>query len=110
MGGNATYWFINNKADAFAGFYTVSAMPRLANGSIKFSILTKEKPLYSINAKDDIVFPFNEVKAEYEQHKSEAPGWHFATTETGGHRFIYNKDGAIYLRSLLAPLLQATIK
>jgi len=103
MGGNATFWFINNKPDMFAGFYTFSAMP---GTTTKFSNLTKEKPLYSMNAMDDPVFPYTEVAATYQKYKNEAPGWHFATIENGGHRFIYTKDGAKYIRSILGNLLQ----
>ena len=103
MGGNATFWFINNRPDVFAGFYTFSAMP--AN-TTKFSSLTKGKPLYSMNAMDDPVFPYTEIAATYQKYKNEAPGWHFATIENGGHRFIYAKDGAKYIRSMLGNLLQ----
>ena len=105
MGGNATYWFINHKPDLFAGFYTFSAMPRSGSDPIKFSNLTKDKPLYSLNAKDDPVFPYSEAEAAYEQHKAEAPGWHFNVVESGGHRFIYNPGGEKHIKTLLTNLL-----
>ena len=105
MGGIATFWFISNKADVFAGFYTFSALPG-RSGSVDFTHLTKERPLYSMNAKDDQTFSFDEVQAIYEQHKKEAPDWHFNSVETGGHRFIYNPGGTSYVKSLLGNLLK----
>jgi len=106
MGGISTFWFISNKPDVFAGFYAFSAMPRLSDGAVKFSNITKDKPLYSMNAKDDPGFSFNEVREIYEQHKQEAPGWHFGSVETGGHRFIYANGGKEIVKGLLGNLLK----
>ncbi len=104
MGGIATFWFINNKPDIFAGFYTFSAVLRTSD-DIKFSNLTASKPLYSINAKDDPVFSYKEMEQTFQQHTNEAPGWHFSTVETGGHRFIYGKGGTHYVQSVIRELL-----
>lgn len=106
MGGNATFWFVNNKAEIFAGFYTFSAMPRLREGTIHFANITRDRPLYSMNAKDDAGFSFEEVKKLYEQHKSEAPGWSLDAVETGGHRFIYGDDGIKHVKALMGKLLK----
>ena len=107
MGGIATWWFITNKPDIFAGFYTFSAMPRLASGPVQFSNITKARPLFSMNAKDDPGFSYDEVHAIYEQHENEAPGWHFGSVETGGHRFIYNgNEGKEIVKKLLGNLLE----
>jgi len=103
MGGIATYWFINNRPEVFAGFYTVSALP---GADVKFSNITPQKPLYSINAKDDGTFPFSEVNKAHEQYKSKTSGWYFSTVETGGHRFIYANGGKIYLKKLVSDLMQ----
>jgi predicted peptidase len=105
MGGISTFWFINHKPDMFAGFYTFSAMPKLPGEAVKFSNITKEKPLYSMNATDDQGFPYTEVQGIYEQHKSEALGWNFGTAEKGGHRFIYGYGGAKYVQQLVGKLL-----
>ena len=102
MGGIATFWFVNHKADVFAGFYAFSAMPH----SLEFSHLSKDKPLYTMNAKDDQTFSYSEVMEIYEQHKKEAPDWHFNTIETGGHRFIYNPGGTSYVKSLIGSMLK----
>ena len=102
MGGNGTFWFVNNRPDVFAGFYTVSALP---SADVKFSNITPQKPLYSINAKDDGTFPFSEVNEAHEQYKSKTTGWHFSTVESGGHRFIYAKGGDQYLKTLIGNLL-----
>ena len=105
MGGIATFWFINNKPDIFAGFYTFSAVPR-ANGGVNFGNLSNGKPLYSLNAKDDPIFPYTEMQQAFEQHKNEAPGWHFSTVETGGHRFIYGAGGAHYVQTVIRQLVR----
>lgn len=110
MGGNATFWFINNKPEMFAGFYTFSAMPGSGSSTMKYTNITAQKPLYSINAKDDPVFPYTDVEAAHQHHRDEAPGWSFTTVETGGHRFIYSKGGEKYVKSLIGNLLQAGIK
>jgi predicted peptidase len=106
MGGIATFWFINNHPDVFAGFYAFSAMPSLSGG-IQFSHITKQKPLYSMNAKDDATFSYNDVHTIYEQHKSEAPGWTFKSVDAGGHRFIYAKGGEKYVQELVGDLLRS---
>ena len=106
MGGNATYWYINNHPDMFAGFYTVSALPGAGGFDVKFSNITSQKPLYSINAKDDPVFEYSDVAAAHEKHKNETTGWHFSTVESGGHRFIYGNGGEKYLKTLVGDLFQ----
>jgi len=107
MGGIATFWFVNNHPEIFAGFYTFSAAPHSPDGTIKYSYITKSKPLYSLNAKDDPVFPYADMEAAYNEHKGDAPGWHYATVDAGGHRFIYGKGGAEQVRSLFSKLLAA---
>ena len=84
MGGNATFWFVNNKPEIFAGFYTFFCDAPLSEAAIKFNNVTTKKPLYSMNAKDDAVFSCVEAEAIYKQHKNEVPGWHFSTVEVGG--------------------------
>ncbi len=106
MGGIATFWFITHHPTRFAGFYTFSAMPGLASGEIAFSNITNERPLYSMHARDDHGFPFNEVNDIYEQHKKEAPGWKLSTVVTGGHRFIYGLGGSTYIQTILSKLLK----
>ncbi len=105
MGGIATFWYVNHHPDLFAGFYTFSAIPRQAEGSVKFKNLTKDKPMYSIHAKDDPGFTYTDILRIYEDHKNEAPGWDFTAVETGGHRFIYNSNGKEIVQSLIGKLL-----
>jgi predicted esterase len=92
---------LNNKANVFAGFYAFSAMPK----DLKFGNITKTRPLYTMNAKDDQTFPYSEAAAVYEQHKTETGGWHFNTVATGGHRFIYGINGSSYVKQLLGSLI-----
>ena len=103
-GGTATFWFASPKENIFKGFYALSAFPKLNFTEINFENITLEKPLYSINAKDDDIFSFTEVKKLYEEHKLIAKGWHFESIETGGHGFIYQKDGEIILKTLFEEL------
>lgn len=103
MGGAGTYWFINNRPQAFAGFYTFSAHP---GGITDFSRLTAEKPLYAIYAEDDPSISYAEVKGIYEQHKTEAPGFHISSVAKGGHRFIYHVGGTRITTCILGKLLQ----
>jgi predicted peptidase len=105
MGGIATFWFINNKPELFAGFYTFSALPG-RGGDVKYSHITGQRPLYSMNAKDDQTFSYEEVHEIYEQHKKDAPDWHFSSVETGGHRFIYGNGGAKYVKEVLNDLMK----
>ncbi len=107
MGGNATFWFVNNKPEMFAGFYAFSSMPAHSGDPLKCGNITEEKPLYTMNAKDDPGFSYSEAHEFYEQHKSEAPGWHFGAVETGGHRFIYTDNGRQFVKSILGILLTA---
>ena len=107
MGGIATFWFINHKPELFAGFYTFSAAPHGPDDAIKYINITNSKPLFSLNAKDDPVFSYTDMEAAYKEHKGEAPGWHFSTVETGGHRFIYGKDGDKYVQSVIGSLLSS---
>ncbi len=105
MGGIATFWFINNKPEIFAGFYTFSAAPHSPEGAIKYSNITNSKPLFSLNAKDDPVFPYTDMEVAFKDHKGEAPGWHFSTVEAGGHRFIYGNGGDQYVKNVIGSLL-----
>ena len=107
QGGIATYWFIIHAPEIFAGFYTFSALIK-EPGIINLSNLTKDKPLYTLNTKDDKIMDFRVVKQFYDRYKTEAPGWHFESIDSGGHRFIFNKDGKQYIKSLIGELLEAT--
>jgi predicted peptidase len=99
MGGSGTYWFINNKAENFAGFFTFSAIPH----DLDFSKV-KTRPLYSLYAKDDPGCPNNELTEYRNQHKVD--GWYVSVVETGGHRFIYNPGGEQYVRSIVGMFLK----
>ena len=105
MGGIATFWFISNKPELFAGFYTFSAIPNPVQGPVNFTRITNARPLYSMNATDDQVFAYEDVYQTYQQHRKDAPGWHFYSVESGGHRFIYNPKDRHYVAMLLANLL-----
>lgn len=102
MGGSGTYWFINNKADQFAGFYTFSGMPQELN----LTRITKERPLYTMNSKDDPGCPYSEIYSFYQEHKNETKDWHLESVETGGHRFIYNPGGQKYVQQIIGALLK----
>jgi len=105
-GGTATFWFASQKNDVFDGFFAISAMPRLDIADIDFSNLSRGQPFYSINAKDDDVFPYDSVLTIYNKNKSVATDWKFETIDTGGHGFIYDPDkGISALKTFLNEML-----
>jgi len=105
-GGTAAFWFLSNRPDVFAGFYAFSAIPRLQVGPIIFSNISCGKPLYTFHTKDDSVYPYDEVKRIYEDHKPEAPDWHFETIESGDHGFIFDEPGKAVVNSFFERLLK----
>lgn len=104
-GGSATFWFISNAPELFAGFYAFSAYPGLQVGGIEFSNITEGKPLYSVHAKDDRVYKYAAVKDIYEQYKVTAMGWHLETLDSGGHGFIYGDNGEKIIGQVMDRLL-----
>lgn len=91
-GGTATFWFASRKDTPFKTFYAFAPNPVLNIGAIPFENITKDHPLYTISAKDDYVFGYNEVLKVYNDNKSKAKGWNFQTLETGSHEFIYKPE------------------
>ncbi|SHL16537.1 prolyl oligopeptidase family serine peptidase [Chryseobacterium contaminans] len=91
-GGTATFWFASQKETPFKAFYAFAPNPVLNIGAIPFENITKDHPLYTINAKDDYVFGYNDVLKIYNDNKSKAKGWKFQTIETGSHEFIYKPE------------------
>ena len=104
-GGTAAFWYACQRPAGFAGFYALSATPTSALGPLNFRRLSRGAPLYSLNAEDDQVFPFQEVRAIYEQHRAEAAQWHFASRPGGGHGFLYGPAGPATLTDLLTQLM-----
>lgn len=103
-GGTATFWFASQKPNIFKGFYALSALPILKVGAINFSNISSNKVLYSLNAKDDDVFKFEEVNKIYLENKALAKGWKFETLQNGGHGFIYQQNGKEILESVFMKL------
>lgn len=91
-GGTATFWFASRKETPFKAFYAFAPNPVLNIGEIPFENITKDHPLFSISAKDDYVFGYNDVLKIYNDNKSKAKGWNFQTIETGSHEFIYKPE------------------
>ena len=103
MGGNATFRFLRHEANEFAGFFTFSAHPMQADVQA-IEGLPGRKRLYSVNAQDDSIVPFDPVKKLYIQNGK--PGqWIFRTVNTGGHRFIYGKQGAEIMLQTLTDMM-----
>ena len=92
-GGTAAFWFASQKPNIFKGFYALSALPTLKVEPINFKNITQDKPFYSVNAKDDDVYKFDDVSKIYNDNKANAKGWIFDTLEGGGHGFIYQQNG-----------------
>jgi Prolyl oligopeptidase family len=105
-GGTATFWFATQKPNKFKGFYAFSANPKLEIGDIDFKQLAQKKPFYSLHAKDDEVFKYDEVNAIYQNQKVVASDWHFETVEKGNHGFIYNpENGKAVMLAILKKML-----
>jgi predicted esterase len=105
-GGTATFWFASKKPNMFKGFYTLSAMPKLEIENIDFKNLGQGKLFYSVHAKDDDVFKYNDVLMIYDANKNQSKDWHFETLETGNHGFIYDPiKGKEILNNLFQKLL-----
>ena len=105
-GGTAAFWFASQKNDRFSDYFAVSALPELKVGHVDFYNFSKGKPFFSINAKDDKVFPYDSVRALYKQYESIATDWNFKTINSGGHGFIYEPEKGVdtleaFLRDLL---------
>ena len=104
-GGTATFWFAAQKPNIFKGFYALSALPMLKIEVINFNNLTEDKPFYSIHAKDDDVYKFEDVNKVYNDNKAVAKGWTFETLQSGGHGFIYQQNGREVLKSIFKKIL-----
>ena len=104
-GGTATFWFASQKPNIFKGFYALSALPTLKIGVINFENITQDKPFYSIHAKDDDVYKFDDVNKIYTDNKATAKGWNFDTLQNGGHGFIYQQNGREILGNIFKKLL-----
>lgn len=100
-GGTATFWFASQKSKVFAGFYAISANPKLEIGEINFNF---NKPFYEIHSKDDNIFKFEDVEKIYNNNKSK--NWHFQGMENGGHGIIYQEKGSEIFENLLTKLIQ----
>lgn len=96
-GGTATFWFASQKNNIFKVFFAISAIPKLEIGDINFGNLSQGKPFYSLNAKNDRVFLYNDVLEIYNVNRSIAKDWHFETIDTGGHGFIYEPDKGVQI-------------
>ncbi len=105
-GGSATFWFANQRPNIFKGFYTFSALPKLEIADINFHNLAQGKTFYSLHAKDDDLYRYEEVSSLYQQNKSKARDWRFESVDSGGHGFIYNPStGRATMNGLFARLL-----
>ncbi|KFC22871.1 prolyl oligopeptidase family serine peptidase [Chryseobacterium sp. FH1] len=101
-GGTATFWFATQKKMPYKGYFSISAMPKLNIGAIDFKNISE--PLYSINAKDDDVFKYEDVNSIY--LKNQNKNWHFETIDEGSHGLIYNENGQEILSDILGKLIK----
>lgn len=100
-GGTATFWFASHRNNIFTGFFAISANPQLEIGGINFENMSQGKPFYSLHAKNDKVFRYDNVLEIYHNNKSMATDWHFETIDSGGHGFIYDPDKGVQILSAL---------
>lgn len=63
-------------------------------------------PFYSINAKDDKMFLYDDVVDIYNKEKNS--NWYFKTIDKGGHGFIYHsEDGVSVFKNFIRKLLDS---
>ncbi|MDR2237099.1 MAG: prolyl oligopeptidase family serine peptidase [Chryseobacterium sp.] len=106
-GGTATFWFASQKETPFKAFFAFAPNPVLNTGAIDFGNISTKHPLYTFNAKDDMVFKYETVQKIYDENKSKAKGWDFRTVEKGSHAFIFDPEvGKNILSDLFSNVLR----
>lgn len=92
MGGNVSYQFARGSGSPFRAFYAISAKPKFADFESGGSLVVT-RPIYSLHAKDDSLYTYENLKNVYQQAKRYPLRWYLTTVETGGHGFPYHPAG-----------------
>lgn len=80
MGGNVSYQFAQEQQTDFRAFYTISAKPKIAE--VFHSI-------YSLHAKDDSLYRYDDLLKVRRNVKKQQKKWVLKSVAKGGHGFMY---------------------
>lgn len=105
MGGNASYWFMVNHPEMFAGFYAFSSLPSVTDlDAMKANHFMK--PLITVNAADDGNFSDSEMQGKFNRYKHSLTSWKCWQVTSGGHRFLYHEGGDKQASEVIEALLK----
>ncbi|WP_104384358.1 dienelactone hydrolase family protein [Sphingobacterium sp. HMA12] len=80
MGGNVSYQFAQEQQTDFRAFYAISAKPKIAEVS---------HPIYSLHAKDDSLYRYDDLLKVRRKVKKQQKKWMLKSVAKGGHGFMY---------------------
>lgn len=104
-GATAAFWYAAYASSRFAGFYAFSPGPVVDIDQATFRRIPSNVAIISVSAKDDSVYPYEQVNTNYENCRKQATGWIFETRDVGGHGFIYSPDGVDIIQQTLEKLM-----
>lgn len=80
MGGNVSYQFAQEQQRDFRAFYAISAKPKIAEVS---------HSIYSLHAKDDSLYRYEDLLKVRQKVKKQQKKWVLRSVPKGGHGFMY---------------------
>ena len=104
-GATAAFWYAAHFPTEFAGFFAFSPGPTMAIDEQTFSLISSAAVITSVSAKDDSVYPYDQVQRTYDMHRQQAARWLFKTIDNGGHGFIYSPEGLIIMQQTISDLM-----
>jgi len=93
MGGNVCYQFAQEQNTPFRAFYTISARPKIVDFESKNGVPELRHPIYSLHAKDDSLYTYEDLIKVYQQIEKQTENWVLKSVESGGHGFSYLPAG-----------------
>ena len=93
MGGNVCYQFAQEQNTPFRAFYTISARAKIVDFESKNGVPGLTHPIYSLHAKDDSLYTYEDLMKVYQQVEKHTKNWVLKSVESGGHGFSYLPAG-----------------
>lgn len=93
LGGNVCYRFAQEQNTPFIAFYTLSARPKITDFESRNGFLGLANPIYSLHAKDDSVYTYEDLMKVYQQVEKQTKNWILKSVKSGGHGFSYLPAG-----------------
>ncbi|WP_343565344.1 hypothetical protein [Sphingobacterium sp.] len=93
LGGNICYRFAQEQNTPFSAFYTLSARPKVTDFESRNGFHALANPIYSLHAKDDSVYTYEDLMKVYQQVEKQTKNWILKSVENGGHGFSYLPAG-----------------